>query len=87
MNIQSEQIRKEIKDLMNELSASYTRAEGERDFVKEAIKNLADKHELDKKILKKMSRVFHKSNFHTLSQENEDFEAMYETVLGAQEQD
>ena len=73
--------RKAIADLCNEMSASMTRAAGERDFQKEAIKNIADQYELDKKMLRKIARIFHQSKFSTIQEENNELESMYQTVF------
>ena len=73
--------RKAIADLCNEMSASMTRAAGERDFQKEAIKNIADQYELDKKMLRKIARIFHQSKFSTVQEENNELESMYQTVF------
>lgn len=73
--------RKAIADLCNEMSASMTRAAGERDFQKEAVKNIADQYELDKKMLRKIARIFHQSKFSTIQEENNELESMYQTVF------
>lgn len=84
-NINDPVIKKAVKDFCDEMSASMSRAGGETDFQKEAIALLAEKHELDKKILKKMARTFHKSNYATQKQDQEDFELAYETLFGTPE--
>ena len=77
----SEHAKKAIKDLVGEVSGAMTRMEGERDFVNEAIKAVADEHELDKKILSKMCKTYHKQRFHTEKQDNEQFESTYSEVF------
>ena len=77
----SEHAKKAIKDLVGEVSGAMTRMEGERDFVKEAIKAVADEHELDKKILSKMCKTYHKQRFHTEKQDNDQFESTYSEVF------
>lgn len=54
--------RKAIYDAMSEISKSYTRQEAERDFVKEAISECAEKSGVPKPILRKLSRSMHKGN-------------------------
>jgi hypothetical protein len=71
-----------IKGLINELSGSMTRVEGERDFQKEAISAIAKEHSLEKPLLKKLARVFHKSRFSTVQEENAELEASYKLVFG-----
>lgn len=77
----SEHAKKAIKDLVGEVSGAMTRMEGERDFIKEAIVKVAEDHELDKKILRKMCKTYHAQRFHTEKQDNEQFENTYAEVF------
>jgi len=74
-----------INKAMQELSNSMTRVEAERDLIKDIITTLCDEHELDKKIIRKMARVYHKRSFTTEVQEHEEFEVLYENVIGTGE--
>lgn len=84
MSFMNPEARKAVKSFCDEMSASMARAEGERDFQKEAVKNLADEHELDKSLLKKMAKTYHRSNFATQKQDQEAFELAYEELFGVQ---
>ena len=75
--------RKAILDCMKELSASMTRNEGEREFQREAIKELCDNLELSKKTFRRMAKVYHKQNFTKEIEEHEEFETMYETITNS----
>ena len=78
----SEDKRKAIADFCQEMSASMTRRRAETEFQREALKLLAKKHEdLDKKVLRKMARVFHDSRFSTIQAENDEFETLYTDVF------
>lgn len=72
--------RKTIKDAMVELSNSYTRIEAEREFIREALADLQDKVDIDKKYLRKMSRIYHKQNIVEFTTEAEDIETLYEAI-------
>ena len=74
--------KKAIKDFCNEMSASMTRKSAEQDFQREAIKNISEEQGIDKKILRKMAKVFHESKFHTVHEEQKEFEDMYTGVFG-----
>ena len=76
----NEEDRKRIKDAMEEISNSYTRTEAERDFVKEAINNLAEDVDIPKNILRKMARIYHKQNMADVVSEVEDIEALMESL-------
>jgi len=72
--------RKTIKDAMNELSNAYTRIEAEREFIRDALADLQDKVDIDKKYLRKMSRIYHKQNIVEFTTEAEDIETLYEAI-------
>ena len=80
----NEQDRKEILGVMKEISNSKTRARGESDFQREAIKNASEKYSIDKKTLRKMANTYHKGTFVTQVQAEEDFQVMYANVTGEQ---
>lgn len=69
-----------------ELSGSMTRIEGERDFIKEAINDICEKYELNKRTFRKLAKTYHKQNFSKEVMEHKEYEDMYqqltnETVL------
>jgi cysteine sulfinate desulfinase/cysteine desulfurase-like protein len=74
--------RKAIKKCMDELSASMTRVEGERDLIKEAINNCCEEYEMNKKTFRRLAKVYHKQNFSREVAEHEEFETMYEQLTG-----
>lgn len=76
---------KAVKDFVNEMDASMFRVAGERDFQKEAVALIMEKFTLDKsykKILTKMARTYHKSNYATQKQDQEAFQKEYEALFG-----
>ena len=81
MALHSETDKKALRDFLGEMSASFTRAEAEREFQREAIKNFADKYTMDKKVLRKLAKTYHQSNFHTHKQEFEEFAELFEEVV------
>jgi AraC-like DNA-binding protein len=78
----SENQLKAIRGLASEWSASQTRTEGERDLQKEAIKAICSEHELDPKVIRKMVKIFHKSQFNTVKMDNAVLEESYQKVFG-----
>lgn len=68
--------------VIKELSNSMTRVEGERDFQKEAITAAAEEHQIEKKLLRKLAKTYHKQKFTEEKAENEEFADLYETVIG-----
>jgi hypothetical protein len=74
--------RKAIKKCMDELSASMSRIDGERDLIKEAINNCCEEYEINKKTFRRLAKVYHKQNFSREVAEHEEFETMYEQLTG-----
>lgn len=76
--------RKRIKDALQEISNSMTRIEAERDLIKEVKAELFEeyKHHLTKKQIAKMARVFHRQNFEEEVTNHEQFEELYDQILG-----
>lgn len=73
---------KAIKDAMNEASASWTRIEGERDFLKKLFGDLSEGTELPKAYLVKTAKIFHKNNVSAVSADQENIIDLYESVFG-----
>lgn len=78
--------RKKIKDALEEISNSMTRIAAEKDLIKEIIADLSDKFEMEKKILNKMARVYHKQNFTTEQQTFDEFETLYTNIVEIENQ-
>ena len=73
--------RKTIKDAMTEISNSMVRIDSEKAYIKEAIEELNDKVDIDKKYLNKLARVYHKQTLAQVTGEMEDLVALYESCL------
>lgn len=82
-NLNNPAERKKIRDALSEISISYTRIEAERDLIKTIVANLSEQHELPKKTVNKMARVFHKQNFSKEQQEFSEFEHVYQAVTSS----
>lgn len=70
-----------VLGVLKEISNAMTRIEGERDFIKEAIKAASDEHQIDKKHLRKLAKTYHKQNFSQEVAESEEFQQLYETIV------
>ena len=74
--------RNAIKKCLDEISASMSRTEGEREFIKEAIADICEKYEMNKKTFRRLAKTYHKQNFAKEVAEHEEFESMYEELTG-----
>lgn len=72
--------RKNILDCMVEISSAMTRIDAEREYIKEAINETCEKYELSKKTFRRMVKVYHKQNFNSELEQDQEFESMYETI-------
>lgn len=71
----SEEDRKKIRSAIEEISACWLRASGERDAVKEIINNLAEEFGLPKPILRLWAKNYHNQTFDKTTAEAEASES------------
>jgi len=75
--IPSDPVQKDkIMAVVREISGSMTRIEAERDYIKEAVTELAKDQQIPKKLLNQFARAYHKSNFAQVVGTNEEFEEL-----------
>jgi hypothetical protein len=77
----TEQQKLEVKNCLQEISNSYTRIEAERDHVKEIIQKMADEFEMNKRLSRRLAKVYHKRNIEEEVAANEELTATYEEVV------
>lgn len=80
--IQRDALRSSIKNISDVMS----KIDLNRETIKEAISEIAEEFDLDKKYIRKMARVYHKGIFRKEISEMEDFELLYETVFNQDNQ-
>lgn len=81
INSLTESQKTELKNAIREMNDSMTRAAAERDFQKETLTNISDKTGVDKKILRRMAKVYFRSNYAEEQEENRQFEEFYDGVM------
>lgn len=81
INALNEQQKKELKDAIRQMNDSMTRMAAERDFQKEALKEISDKTGVNKKIIRRMAKVYYKSNYAEEQEENRQFEEFYDGIM------
>ena len=75
-------VRKEIKDLVVDISNQWVMKESYDIKVKEALTAAAEKFELPKEYLNKLAQMYHKQAFKKEQSKSEDVFALYEAVIG-----
>lgn len=78
--------RKKIKDALIEISNSMLRIEAERDLIKEIVQTVSDEHDIPKKYVNKMGKLYHKQSFYNEQQQNDELATLYETVVAGEKQ-
>ncbi len=73
--------KKAIKSCLQEISNSFTRIEAERDNVKEIIKRMAEEFQINKKLSRKLAKVFHKRNLEEEVASASELADTYENVV------
>ena len=73
--------KKRIRDAVLEMNDSLTRAASERDLQKEIIDKMADEVGIDKKLFRRMSKVYFTANYGEVQEEQKQFEEFYESIL------
>lgn len=76
--------RKLVLAALKEISNSYTRVEAEKDFVKEAVNELAEKVDIEKKHIRQLANIFHKQNLSEVRDQVDTIEALYEAIVEGQ---
>lgn len=72
--------RLQLLDAIKEISASMTRTEAERDLIKQLKDDICDQLQLNRKVLNKLARTYHKGNFTEENELHENFAQLYDTL-------
>lgn len=70
-----------VKKAVLEMNDSLTRVASERELQKEIINNTFDAVGINKKLLRRMARVYYKSNFKEEQEADNEFVDFYEGVI------
>lgn len=73
--------REDLLKVLKECSDSMTRIKSEKDFMKEAIKEVCEKLDVPKRLVNRMVKVYHKQNYDEEVAVQDQFETLYETVV------
>lgn len=73
--------KKRLRGAIQELNDSMTRVAAERDLQKETINKVFEDLGVDRKLVRRMAKVYYKANYNEEVEENENFEKFYTKVL------
>lgn len=71
-----------IKASLQEISNSLTRIEGERDNIKEIINTVSEEYQINKKIIRKLAKIYHKRNILEERADQNELNDTYDSVIG-----
>lgn len=77
----SEEDRLAIRRVLKEVSDAMTRMDAEKDFIKDALADLAKQYSIPKATLTKVARTYHKQNVAEERAKNEDFVYAYDSIF------
>jgi hypothetical protein len=73
--------REKLLKVIRECSDSMTRAEAEKDYIRESITEISKVLQLPKRLVARMVKVYHKQNYDEEVATHEQFETLYETIV------
>jgi len=73
--------REKLLKVIRECSDSMTRAQAEKDYIREAVSDISKQLQLPKKLVSKMVKVYYKQNYDEEVAVHDQFETLYETVV------
>lgn len=73
--------KKTMQKKLVEISGAMTRTEGEKDFIKAAIGDIADQTGLKKGVVSRLAKVYHKQTFQDEEDAHTEFSALYENLF------
>lgn len=74
----AEKVRKSLQDISNIM----TMRAAQSDAIKEAINAVSEEHDVPKKLVRDMARIYHRQAFQSVVQEKDALEQAYEKVFG-----
>jgi len=70
-----------MKQVFKDIDSLLTTIETCRASIKDHVSALSEEFDIPKKVLNKMTRVYHSQTFQVTQQENDEFETLYQTVV------
>ena len=73
--------RDKLLKVIRDCSDSMARAQGEKEYIREAITDISKQLQLPKKVVAKMVKVYFKQNYDEEVAVQDQFETLYETIV------
>lgn len=69
-----------LEGALKDMSATFARVAAERDMQKNIINDICEELQLEKKVFRKLAKVYYKQNFDDEVHTHQDFENLYKAV-------
>jgi hypothetical protein len=69
-----------LEGALKDMSATFARVAAEKDLQKNIINDICDELQLNKKVFRKLAKVYYKQNFDDEVATHQEFEKLYETI-------
>jgi len=69
-----------LEGALKDMSVSMARMDAERDLQKNVIGDICEELTLNKKVFRKLAKVYHKQNFQDEVDTHKEFEELYESI-------
>lgn len=80
IELEDEKAREELRAVMKEISLEMHKIEVSRDQIKEIIEAASETFDIEKPLLRKVSRLYHKKNIADYRNESDAVKSLYEQV-------
>lgn len=81
INSLTEEQKNKLREAVKQMNDSLTRVAAERDHQKAIIDGIHDSTGVDKKLVRRMSKVYFKANYTQEQEDNRQFEEFYDGVM------
>jgi hypothetical protein len=77
----SNEDKKKLKNVIYALNDSMTRVAAERDLQKEALNEIFEELNVEKKMVRKMAKAYFLANYNTVVEEEKTFQDFYDMII------
>jgi len=74
-------MKQKLKNAMSEVSSAMSRIESEREIIKDILNEINATQGIEKPVLRRLFKVYHKQNFQDEVTTSEEFQNIYESVV------
>lgn len=78
------QDKSKLRKALRDVSAAMLIVEGQREVIKDIKNEICEDLQIEKKVFNRMAKVFHRGNFQEEVMVNDEFEALYQEVVGSE---